>query len=66
MKTLQCDLCDYEVQAKTFEDWMEALKPHYAETHTDFMKLQSEKSPEEQQESMKQWMRVNHERFNAA
>ena len=29
MKTLKCDLCEHEEQAQTFEEWMEALKPHY-------------------------------------
>lgn len=66
MKKLKCDLCDHETQGETFEQWMEALKPHYAEAHMDFMKKQSENSPEEQQLAMKKWMEENRARFDAA
>ena len=46
MKKLKCDLCDYEAAGETFEEWMNALKPHYADTHADVM--QSKKgTPEE-------------------
>ena len=33
MKTLKCDLCDQVAQGETFEEWMNALKPHYMEAH---------------------------------
>jgi hypothetical protein len=66
MKTLKCDLCDHEAQGGTFEEWMNAMKPHYGEAHADFMKEQSEKTPEEQQVGMKKWMKENQARFDAA
>ena len=37
MKTLKCDLCNHEAQGETFEEWMNALKPHYAQAHADVM-----------------------------
>ena len=37
MKKLKCDLCDYEAEGDPFEDWMNALKPHYVEVHADVM-----------------------------
>jgi hypothetical protein len=65
MKTLKCDACDYEARGKTFEDWMEALKPHYMEAHADFMKQQSGRSREEQKVEMEKWMAENRTRFDA-
>ena len=66
MKTLKCDLCDHEAQGETFEEWMNALKPHYAEAHADMMAKEGEKSPEEQQAGMKKWMEEAKARFDAA
>jgi hypothetical protein len=66
MKTLKCDLCDHEVQGKTFEEWMEALKPHYAEAHADFMKQKGGQSKEEQMAGMKKWLADNKARFDVA
>ena len=37
MKTLKCDLCEYEAEGETFEEWLNALKPHYAEAHAEVM-----------------------------
>ena len=37
MKTLKCDLCDVTVAGETFEEWMNALRPHYIEAHADVM-----------------------------
>jgi len=61
MKTLSCDLCDHEVQAATFEDWMAALRPHYGEAHADVM---SDSSKTKQ--DMENWMTENRVRFDAA
>ena len=47
MKTLKCDMCDHEAQGETFEEWMEALKPHYAQAHADYMMQKGEMSDEE-------------------
>ena len=65
MKTLKCDLCDHKAQGNTFEEWMEALKPHYAQAHADFMKQKGEQSKEEQMTGMQQWMSENKARFEA-
>lgn len=65
MKTMTCDMCDFEAQGETFEAWMNALKPHYAEAHKDFMQEQMQKSQEEQMASMKKWMDENKARFEA-
>ena len=48
---MKCDLCDYETQGETFEEWMENLKPHYAEAHADVMN-QHKGNPEEMKEKM--------------
>jgi hypothetical protein len=61
MKTLTCDLCDHEAQGKTFEEWMEALKPHYGQAHADVMKNSGNTK-----EEMENWMAVNRARFDAA
>ena len=66
MKILKCDMCDYEAQGETFEEWMEALKPHYAKAHADFMKQKGEQSKEEQMAGMQKWMADNKARFDAA
>lgn len=61
MKTLKCDLCDTTAQGETFEEWMNALKPHYAQAHADFMI-----NPNHTQEDMMKWMAENKARFDAA
>ncbi len=58
MKTLKCDLCDYEAEGATFEEWMEALKPHYGEAHADVMS--------KTKQDMENWMAENKARFDAA
>ena len=60
MKTLKCDLCDHEVTSATFEEWMNALKPHYFEAHADVMKDSSKTSAD-----MEKWMVENKARFEA-
>lgn len=61
MKTLKCDICEYETQGETFEAWMEALKPHYFEAHQGVMKDASKTK-----EDMEKWMIENKMRFEAA
>ena len=61
MKTLSCDLCEHEVEADTFEAWMEALKPHYMAAHADVMQDSSKTK-----EDMEAWMVENKARFDAA
>ena len=51
MKKLKCDLCDHVAEGETFEEWMNGLKPHYAEAHAEVM--QSKKGiPEEMKAEM--------------
>ncbi len=62
MKKMKCDLCDYEAEGETFEQWMTALKPHYADAHAEVM--QSKKgTPEEMRAEMMKWMAGNNARF---
>ena len=61
MKTLTCDLCEATAEGKTFEEWMEALKPHYSKAHAEFMK-----DPSHTKEDMEKWMVENKARFEAA
>ena len=66
MKTVTCDLCDHEAKGETFEQWMNALKPHYAEAHADVMKGKANVNEEEQKAEMQKWMSENKARFEAA
>ena len=61
MKTLKCDLCDATASGETFEEWMEALKPHYFEAHAEVMK-----DPNHGKEAMEKWVSENRARFDAA
>ncbi len=61
MKTLTCDLCDTTAQGETFEEWMEALKPHYMNAHADVMS-----DPTKTKEDLTQWMVENKNRFDTA
>lgn len=65
MKTLKCDLCEYEAQGETFDAWMEAMKPHYGTAHADFMAEQGQKPKDEQMAEMQKWMTQNKTRFQA-
>ena len=66
MKTLKCDLCDHEESAETFEEWMEAMKPHYGEAHADVMQKNMHLNDEEKKSEMMKWMNENKARFDAA
>lgn len=61
MKTLKCDLCDVTAEGETFEDWMQALRPHYGEAHADVMN-----DSNRTKEDMEKWMADNKARFDAA
>ena len=61
---LTCDLCDYEGRGETFEEWMNALKPHYAKDHADVMESKKG-TPEEMRAEMMKWMAENKARFDA-
>ena len=64
MKKLKCDLCDHVAQGETFEEWMNALKPHYALAHADVMNSKKG-TPEEMKAGMMKWMAENKARFEA-
>ena len=61
MKTLKCDLCKVTAKGETFEEWMEALKPHYKEAHAEVMSDSSKTKKD-----MEKWMVENKARFEAA
>jgi len=61
MKTVKCDLCDVTAEGETFEEWMQALRPHYMEDHADVMN-----DANQGQEEMEKWMAENRARFEAA
>jgi hypothetical protein len=61
MKTLKCDLCEATVQGETFEEWMNALKPHYMQDHLDVIQ-----DPKNGKEEMAKWMVENKARFEVA
>ena len=65
MKTLKCDICDHEAQGETFGDWMNAMKPHYAEAHADVMNSKSGLTDVEKKEEMGKWVAENRQRFEA-
>lgn len=60
MKTLKCDLCKVTAQGETFEQWMQALMPHYMEAHADVMN-----DPSKTKEDQQKWMDENNARFEA-
>lgn len=66
MKTLKCDLCEVTAQGETFEDWKEAIMPHYMEAHPDVINQNSDLSDEEKKSEMDNWMAENKARFEAA
>ena len=61
MKTVKCDLCEVTADGETFEEWMQALMPHYQEAHADVMNDSSKGK-----EDMDKWMAENKVRFDAA
>jgi predicted small metal-binding protein len=58
MKTVKCDRCEFTAHGQTFEEWMEALKPHYMEAHPEVMN--------DPAGDMEKWMTENKARFEAA
>ena len=61
MKTLKCDLCDVTADGETFEEWMQALHPHYNEAHPEVMS-----DPNKTREDGERWMAENKARFETA
>jgi hypothetical protein len=65
MKTMKCDLCDHVASGETFEEWMNALKPHYGEAHAEIMNGKADLTEEEKRKEMEKWMAENKVRFDA-
>ena len=61
MKTLTCDLCHATAEGETFEEWMNALKPHYMGEHANVMK-----DLHKTEEDREKWMAENKARFDEA
>ena len=61
MKTLKCDLCEVTADGETFEEWMQALMPHYKEAHADVMS-----DPSKTEEDRAKWMTESKAKFDAA
>ena len=61
MKTMKCDPCEAIAQGETFEEWMQALMPHYIEAHADVMN-----NPKNGKEEQLKWMTENRTRFETA
>ena len=66
MKTLKCDLCEITAEGETFEAWMKALMPHYANVHAEVMKGKAGVSDEEKKAEQQKWRVENKARFEAA
>jgi hypothetical protein len=66
MKSVQCDLCEHNAEGETFEEWMQAMKPHYAQAHADVMASKADLSDQEKRAAMETWMNENKRRFDAA
>lgn len=62
MKTLKCDVCEFEGHGETFEDWFQAMHAHYTAAHADLMKAMAGRPKEEEV----QWMAEAKARFDAA
>lgn len=60
-KTVSCDLCDEVAEGETFEEWMQALYPHYASAHPEVMSNEANGEAERER-----WMADNRARFDAA
>ncbi len=65
MKTMTCDKCAHEAQGETFEQWMEALKPHWKEAHADIMQEKMAMPEAERNAEMMKWMAEQKAKFEA-
>lgn len=66
MKTLKCDACEEKFTADTFAAWVELMKPHYKNTHSDLMEQSAHLPQEEQMKKMQDWMKDAEMRFKNA
>lgn len=62
MKSLTCDICDFEAEAATFEEWFAAMQSHYMTAHADIMKDMMTKPKEDGDK----WVAEAKARFDAA
>jgi hypothetical protein len=35
MKSLKCDACEFAAQGESFDEWLKAMRAHYAAEHAD-------------------------------
>jgi hypothetical protein len=66
MKSVQCDLCEHEAEGETFEEWVQVMKPHYAQAHADVMASKADLSDEQKKEEKDTRMTENKRQFDAA
>jgi hypothetical protein len=59
-------MCPTSFQAESFADWMEQMKPHYAQAHSDFMQSSASLPKEEQMQKMHEWMEAARIRFESS
>lgn len=64
MKSLKCDMCEFVMQAETFDEWTKAMRGHYATTHGEWMKEMMNKPHSE--EEREKWMAEAKAKFEAA
>lgn len=62
MKSLKCDLCEFNVQAETFDDWFKAMHTHWQNSHADLMQVMAGRPKEDGEK----WMAEAKAKFDAA
>jgi len=62
MRSLKCDVCEFEGQGETFADWFKTMHAHYVAKHADLMKTMEGKPKEEGEK----WMAEAKAKFDAA
>lgn len=63
MKSLKCDLCQFEARGETFDDWFKAMHAHWEAMHADIM---AEKQKTGTKEEGEKWMAEAKAKFAAA
>lgn len=63
MKTMKCDLCEFEGQGETFENWAQGMQSHYSNVHGDWMTAMAN-NPNAKEDAAK-WMADAQARFDA-
>ena len=61
MKTMQCDACELQIEAETFDEWFGKASAHYQADHADLMKSMAGRPKEEGEK----WMADAKAKFEA-